>query len=80
MSLSDLFSFHIHLSDDADSTPLLCDVTVTLANGETVSASNMYTYAGDARVTGVSPSSGGTGGGTIVTITGQNFGLVTSTT
>lgn len=52
-----------------------CDVTVSL-NGLTKTLSNAYTY--DVSLTpdisGVSPSRGGTGGGTTITISGSGFG------
>ena len=52
-----------------------CDVVVTV-NGLTKTSSNAYTY--DAGLTptisGVSPSRGGTGGGTTLTVSGSGFG------
>ena len=52
----------------------LVDVTVTTPNGTSATvAADGYTYVAAPAVTGVSPSSGSTGGGTLVTITGSNF-------
>lgn len=47
-------------------------VKVTLS-GQSGSLANGFTYIGTPSVTGVSPSSGSTSGGTAVTITGTNF-------
>ncbi len=47
-------------------------VTVTV-NGQSGSLPNGFTYVVPPTVTGVSPNSGSTGGGTAVTITGANF-------
>jgi hypothetical protein len=51
------------------------DVTVTTPGGGTsaISPSGEYTYVPGPVVSGISPSSGPTGGGTAVTITGTNF-------
>ena len=50
------------------------DVTVTTAGGTSAaSQADQYTYAGPPTVTGVSPTSGPTLGGTAVTITGTNL-------
>ena len=50
------------------------DVTVTAASGTSAtSAADRYTYASQPTVTGVSPASGPTLGGTVVTITGTNL-------
>ena len=50
------------------------DVTVTTAGGTSAaSLADRYTYAGPPTVTGVSPTSGPTLGGTAVTITGTNL-------
>jgi hypothetical protein len=49
------------------------DVTVTNPDGMTATASGAFTYVAPVQVTGVSPASGTTLGGTAVTITGQNF-------
>jgi hypothetical protein len=49
------------------------DVTVTTASGDSkTSSADRYTYGGPT-VTGISPSSGSTAGGTEVTITGSGF-------
>jgi len=49
-------------------------VTVTVtAGGQSGSLASGFTYVGQPTVTGVSPSSGSTSGGTSVTITGTNF-------
>jgi hypothetical protein len=49
-------------------------VTVTVtANGRSGSLTNGFTYVVPPTVTGVSPSSGSTAGGTAVSITGMNF-------
>ena len=49
-------------------------VTVTVtANGQSGSLTNGFTYVVPPTVTSVSPSSGSTAGGTLVTITGTNF-------
>ena len=52
-----------------------CNVVVSV-NGLTKTASNSYTYDGGLTptISGVSPSRGGTGGGTTVTISGSGFG------
>jgi hypothetical protein len=50
------------------------DITVAANNGTSVtSAADQFTYEGPPTVTGVSPSSGPTTGGTLVTITGTNL-------
>ena len=50
------------------------DVTVTTVGGTSPgSVADRYTYAGPPTVTGVSPTSGPTLGGTVVTITGTNL-------
>ena len=50
------------------------DVIVTTAGGSSAtSAADHFTYAGPPTVTGVSPASGPTLGGTVVTITGTNL-------
>lgn len=59
------------------------DITVTTASGtSTTSSSDYYTFNAPSAptVTAVSPTSGTTGGGTAVTITGTNFNLVTGIT
>jgi len=48
-------------------------VTVTNSNGLTGSLANGYTYIVPPAVSSLSPTTGPTGGGTIVTITGTNF-------
>jgi IPT/TIG domain len=48
-------------------------VTVTNSNGLSGSLASGFTYIAPPTVTGVSPSSGTTAGGTAVTITGTNF-------
>ena len=52
-----------------------CDVVVTV-NGLSKTSSNSYTYDGGLTptISGVSPSRGGTGGGTTLTISGSGFG------
>lgn len=54
---------------------LACDVAVT-ENGVTKTLAGGYTYDATktADITGVSPARGGTGGGTVLTITGTGFG------
>ena len=54
---------------DADST---CDVVLS-ENGQTETSSFTYRLALTPTVTGVSPFRGGTGGGTLLTITGTGF-------
>jgi len=50
------------------------DVTVTTPGGTSATSSaDAYTYAAKPTVTSVSPNSGSTSGGTVVTITGTNF-------
>ena len=50
------------------------DVTVTNSGGtSTTGAADQFTYQPPPSVTGVSPNSGPTAGGTVVSITGQNF-------
>ena len=50
------------------------DITVTTAGGTSAaSAADHFTYAAPPTVTGVSPASGPTLGGTVVTITGTDF-------
>ena len=51
------------------------NVTVNNTDASTT-VDSLYSYAADktAVVSGVSPSRGGTGGGTVVTISGMNFG------
>jgi hypothetical protein len=54
--------------------PGTVDVTVTTAGGTSAtSAADEFTYAAPPTVTGVSPTSGPTLGGTVVTITGTNL-------
>ena len=54
------------------------DVTVTTPAGTSAtSAADLFTYYAPATVTGLSPTSGPTAGGTLVTITGTNFSGVT---
>jgi rhamnogalacturonyl hydrolase YesR len=53
-------------------TPGAVTVTVTL-NGQSGSLTSGFTYVATPTVTGVSPNSGTTAGGTAVTITGTNF-------
>jgi IPT/TIG domain len=49
-------------------------VQVTTADGTSSSATSAFTYtASSPTVSGISPSSGGTAGGTVVTIIGSNF-------
>ena len=48
-------------------------VAVTNSNGLSGNLANGFTYVAQPTVTGVSPSSGTTAGGTAVTITGTNF-------
>jgi hypothetical protein len=48
-------------------------VVVTDADGQTTSLSNGYTFKPPPTVTGVSPATGSSSGGTAVTITGTNF-------
>jgi hypothetical protein len=48
-------------------------VTVTSPGGISGSLASAYTYAATPTITGVSPSSGSTAGGTAITITGTNF-------
>lgn len=48
-------------------------VTVRSATGQTATRNNAYTFRAPAVVTGISPSSGVTTGGTLVTITGSGF-------
>jgi hypothetical protein len=55
------------------------DVIVTTAAGTSAtSAADRFTYVAPPAVTGVSPSSGPTGGGTSVSITGTNLGGATA--
>jgi hypothetical protein len=57
------------------------DITVTTLSGTSAtSAADRFTYAAVPvpTVTAVSPSSGSTGGGTVVTVTGTNFSSATS--
>jgi hypothetical protein len=55
------------------------DVTVTTAGGTSAtSAADQYTYVAVPTVTAVSPNSGLTTGGTVVTITGANFAGATA--
>ena len=55
------------------------DVTVTTANGtSSTGASDQYTYVAVPTVTSLSPTSGGTSGGTSVTITGTGFSGATA--
>lgn len=50
------------------------DVTVTTSTGLSATLTNGFTFsAGPPSVTAVSPATGPTGGGTLVTITGSNF-------
>ncbi|HEY2306943.1 MAG TPA: IPT/TIG domain-containing protein, partial [Streptosporangiaceae bacterium] len=50
------------------------DVTVTTAGGTSaLSAADQFKYRAEPTVTGVSPASGPTAGGTVVTITGTGF-------
>jgi CSLREA domain-containing protein len=50
------------------------NITVTTANGTSaVVAQDQFTYEGAPTVTAISPTMGGTAGGTSVTITGTNF-------
>ncbi|MDR0213064.1 MAG: IPT/TIG domain-containing protein [Comamonas sp.] len=50
------------------------DITVTTAAGtSTASANDQYTYVAEPTLTGASPVSGPTGGGTSVTLTGTGF-------
>ena len=53
----------------------VCDVVVTV-RGVTMTQAASYTYDSslETTVTGVTPIRGGTGGGTVITITGTNFG------
>ena len=53
------------------------DITVTTSGG-TATLTNSYTYVAAPTVTNISPSSGPTGGGTSVTITGTNFNGTTA--
>ncbi|MGE5057516.1 MAG: beta strand repeat-containing protein [Acidobacteriota bacterium] len=48
-------------------------VSVTNTNGLSGNLANGFTYIAPPTVTGVSPNSGSTGGGTAVTVTGTNF-------
>ncbi|KAF0286932.1 Fibrocystin-L [Amphibalanus amphitrite] len=60
-----------------------CDVVVTLTGGASVSADAAFTYDGllTASATSVTPSRGGTAGGTTITVTGTGFAeSVTSVT
>ena len=52
-----------------------CDVVVTV-NGLSKILSNSYEYDADLTpsISGVSPSRGGTGGGTTITVAGSGFG------
>jgi phospholipase C len=56
------------------------DVTVTTPNGRSSISVNDHFRFGPPTVTGVTPSTGSTAGGTTVTITGTGFGLGTSAT
>ncbi len=59
-------------------SPGVVDVTVTTSAGTSaVSAADEFTYVAAPTVTGVSPSSGGTAGGTQITITGTNLANAT---
>ncbi len=54
-------------------------IQITAPGGTTVSTSaDQYTYTGAVTVTGISPTSGATAGGTSVIITGTNFTSVTA--
>ncbi|GFS10808.1 polycystic kidney and hepatic disease-like 1 [Elysia marginata] len=55
-----------------------CDVVATV-RGVSKTNANAYTYDASlvSTVTGVNPTRGGTGGGTLLTISGTNFGSVT---
>ena len=52
-----------------------CDVVVTV-NGLSKTLSSSYEYDADLTpsISGVSPSRGGTGGGTTITVAGSGFG------
>jgi hypothetical protein len=55
------------------------DITVTTSGGtSSTSAADQYTYFNPAAVTGVTPNSGPTAGGTTVTVTGSGFTGATS--
>jgi hypothetical protein len=55
-------------------SPGTVDVTVSTAGGtSTTSSADKFTYPGAPAVTGVSPGSGSSGGGSSVTITGSGF-------
>lgn len=53
------------------------DVTVTNGSTSPISAADQYTYVAAPTVTSISPTSGPTGGGTSVIITGTNFSTTT---
>ncbi|XP_076030840.1 fibrocystin-L-like [Oratosquilla oratoria] len=57
------------------STTQVCDLVVTLADGTTTTLSNAFTYDDSLtpRVSSISPTRGGTAGGTRLTITGTGF-------
>ena len=52
-----------------------CDVVVTV-NGLSKTLANSYQYDADLTptISGVTPSRGGTGGGTTITVSGSGFG------
>lgn len=62
------------ISDASGGVNLVCDVVVSLSTEE-VTLADAYTYdiAINSGVTGISPSRGGTGGGTDLTITGTGL-------
>ena len=67
----------IYFKTSASSTPLVdstCDVSVTVNSiVKTLSSAFTYKAALTPTVTSVSPTRGGTGGGTMLTLTGTGF-------
>ncbi|MSU59683.1 MAG: hypothetical protein EXS35_16210, partial [Pedosphaera sp.] len=53
--------------------PATVHLTVVNPDGQSAVASNAFTFVGPPLITGVTPASGPTAGGTLITITGSNF-------
>jgi hypothetical protein len=67
------------LASSPEGTAGTVDITVTSPGGtSSTSAADQYTYFNPASVTGVTPNSGPTAGGTTVTVTGSGFTGATS--